>query len=219
MLHKQMPDNPDPARYIIVRTKEGYVIRKKRTDPSINEAFKKMADETCSTAAKQIVHRLKPFTSRMGGRMTVRISGKLRSANKRTGSYNYSLLQGFELQKDYPLDALYSGQYRVRQEKRTIYIDVPVTEYCMQAHNNLVTQFYFEAVAVFGDAMKPGGLKLEDDKSPLFDFGKKVKTTVSFSFVLPAKKPFMIWLKAGCLEGREDALHARHYGMKVVAVG
>jgi hypothetical protein len=33
------------------------------------------------------------------------------------------------------------------------------------------------------------------------------------------KQPWMIFLKLSCLEGNEAAIHPRHYGMKVVAVG
>lgn len=218
MMKKKLSHNPDPLHYIIVHTKEGDVLRRKRIDPFINGALREMAAETCSGAARQILQKLKPFTEKMSGRMNVRLSGKLRSANRQSGSYNYSLLQGFELQKEHPLDALYCGQYSVRKDKRTIFIDVPVNDTCMKAHNPLVTQYYFEAVALFGDAMLPGNLRVEDDKSPLFDFEKTTKTTVSFSFVLPAKTPYLIWLKAGCMEGSEAAQHPMHYGMKVVAV-
>jgi hypothetical protein len=219
MKKKKIYDNPDPSKYTIVHTQDGDVLRRKRTDPFINSAFQEMADETCSGAARQILQKLKPFTGRMSGRMNVRISGKMRSANKQTGSFNYSLLNGFELQKYHPLDNLYSGQYQVRKIRQTIYIDVPVSKDCMKAHNNLVTQYYFEAVALFGDAMQPGSLRVEDDKSQLFDFGKPNKTTVIFSFVLPRKTPYLIWLKVGCMEGDEEARHSMHYGMKVIAVG
>ena len=219
MKKKRIYKNPDHSKFIIVRTKEGDILRAKRTNPFINDAFKAMATETCSTAARQILARLKPFTEKMTGRMNVRLSGKIRSAKKQTGSYNYSLLQNFELQKDYPLEKLYEGQYRVRKEGQTVYIDVPVSKGCVNAQNTLVTHYYFEAVALFGDAMIPNSLRVEDDKSPLFDFGKANKTTVSFSFVLPAGTPYLIWLKAGCMEGHEAACHPMHYGMKVVAIG
>jgi hypothetical protein len=216
---KRIYKNPDPAKYIIVRTKEGDILRAKRTDPSINDAFIAMAEETCSTAAKQLLTRLKPFTEKMTGRMNVRLSGKMRSAKKQTGSYNYSLLPGFELQKDYPLEMLYEGQFRVRKAGQTVFIDVPVSKGCMNARNTLVTHYYFEAVALFGDAMIPNSLRVEDDKSLLFDFKKTYKTTVHFSFVLPPDTPYLIWLKAGCMEGHEAAIHPMHYGMTVVAVG
>jgi DNA modification methylase len=162
--------------------------------------------------------RLKPFTEKMGGRMNVRLSGKIRSANKQTGSYNYSLLPGFELQKEYPLEKLYKGQYRVCKEGQTVYIDIPVSKECMNARNSLVTHYYFETVAIFGDAMVPNSLRVEDDRSQLFDFGKTYKTTVRFSFVLPPNTAYLIWLKAGCMEGPELACHPMHYGMSVVAV-
>ena len=219
MKKKRIYKNPDPTKYIIVRTKEGDVLRAKRTNPFINDAFRAMASETCSAAAKQILARLKPFTEKMGGRMNVRLSGKIRSAKKQTGSYNYSLLPGFELQKEYPLEKLYEGQYQVRKGGQTVYIDIPIYKGCMKARNTLVTHYYFEVIAIFGDAMIPNSLRVEDDKSLLFDFEKTYKTTVSFSFVLPANDPYIIWLKAGCMEGKQVACHPMHYGMRVVAAG
>ena len=219
MKKKRIYRNPDPARYIIVRTREGDILRAKRKDPFINDAFKAMAAETCSAAAKQILQKLKPFTEKMSGRMNVRLSGKIRSAKKQTGDYNYSLLHGFDLQKDYPLDILYNGQYQVRKEKQTVYIDVPLSKGCVEAKNSLVTQYYFEAIAIFGDAMVPNSLRVEDDKSTLFEFGKTYKTILDFSFILPLKTPYVIWLKVGCMEGGEAAQHPMHYGIRVVAVG
>lgn len=219
MKKKKIYENPDPGRYIIVHTKEGDILRAKRTSPFINEAFKAMAAETCSAAAKQILMRLKPFTGQMTGRMNVRLSGKIRSAKKQTGSYNYSLLYGFELQKEYPLENLYTGQYRVRKEGQTIHINIPVEKGYIQARNSLATNYYFEAVALFGDAMIPNSLRVEDDKSSLFDFEKTYKTTVDFAFVLPPGMPYLIWLKVGCMEGHQAAYHPMHYGMRVVAVG
>jgi hypothetical protein len=216
---KKIYRNPDIANYIIVKTKEGDVLRAKRKDPFINDAFTAMAAETCSGAARQILTRLKPFTEKMSGRMNVRISGKMRSAKKRNGAYDYSLPQDFELQKDYPLHTLYNGQYRVRREKQTVYIDVPVSTEDIKAKNTLVTQYYFEVVALYGRAMVPGDLRVEDEKSQLFDFNKKYKTTLHFSFTVPEDTPYLIWLKVGCMEGKQEAHHPMHYGMKVVAVG
>ena len=219
MKKKKIYRNPNHAEYLVVHTKEGDVLRARRKDPFINDALKAMAAETCSGAAKQILDKLKPFTNRMSGRMNVRLSGKMRSAKKQTGTYNYRLLQGFELQKAHPLEALYREQYFVRKEKQTVHIEVPISKDCVKAHNPLVTQYYFEAIALFGDAMIPNNLRVEDEQSQLFDFGKKYKTTIKFSFVLPEKTPYLIWLKAGCREGDEEAYHPMHYGMKVVAVG
>ena len=66
-----------------------------------------MAAETCSGAAKQILTKLNPFIERMVGRMNVRLSGKIAAQKSREVFYDYSLLQGFELQKNHPLAELY----------------------------------------------------------------------------------------------------------------
>jgi hypothetical protein len=216
---KKIYRNPDIAKYIIVKTKEGDVLRAKRKDPFINEALKEMAAETCSGAARQILTRLQPFTEKMSGRMNVRISGKMRSAKKRNGAYDYSLMQDFELQKDYPLHSLYNGIYKVRKQKQAVHIDVPVSTEYIKAKNTLVTQYYFEVVALYGHAMVAGDLRVEDERSQLFDFTKKYKTMLQFSFTVPEDTPYLLWLKVGCMEGKQEAHHPMHYGMKVAAVG
>lgn len=211
--------NPDADRYIIVHTKDGDHIRAKRTDPFINAQFAEMATETCSAAAKQILLKLKPFTQRMTGRMNVRLSGKMRSAKKITGFYNYGLLIGFELQKDHPLDALYKGIYTVKYDNGKLEIAVTINEGDVQQHNGIVTAYYFEAVLVSGDAMVHNSLRVEDDRSDLYYFNQKYNATELFQFIVPDNTTYLLLLKVACMEGNEMAYHSKHYGMKVIGVG
>ena len=211
--------NPDADRYIIVHAKEGDHIRAKRTNPFINAQFAEMATETCSAAAKQILLKLKPFTQKMTGRMNVRLSGKMRSAKKITGFYNYSLLNGFELQKDHPLDALYNGIYTVKNDNGKLELAVHINERDVQQHNGIVTAYYFEAVLLTGDAMVHNSLRVEDDRSDLYYFNQKYKATVLFQFIVPDNTPYLLLLKVGCMEGNEMAYHPKHYAMKIIGVG
>ena len=211
--------NPDADRYIIVHAKEGDHIRAKRTNPFINAQFAEMATETCSAAAKQILLKLKPFTQKMTGRMNVRLSGKMRSAKKMTGFYNYSLLNGFELQKDHPLDALYKGIYTVKNDNGKLELAVPINEGDVQQHNGIVTAYYFEAMLLTGDAMVHNSLRVEDDRSDLYYFNQKYTASALFQFIVPDNTPYLLLLKVACMEGEQMAYHAKHYGMKVVRVG
>lgn len=208
--------NPDPEKYRIVHSKEGDYLRGKRKTPFINPQLAEMAAETCSGAAKQILAKLKPFTEGMQGRMNVRLSGKMRSAKKRTGFYNYSLLQGFDLQKEHPLDALYKEVYSVKNNKGKLTLTLPVNPGCIKKHNSMVTAYYFESVLLTGDAMVENSLRVEDERSDLFYFDQVYNTLVVFQFVVPDNTPYLFWLKVGCMEGKERAHHARHYGMRVV---
>jgi len=212
-------DNPDPSKYIIVHTKEGDYLRRIRTSKNINAVFTENKSETCSAAAKQILDRLKPFTQGFSGRMNVRIAGRMRVAKPLCGKYDYSQLKGFDLQKFYPLDQLYIGHYMVKIEHGMINLEVPVWPGCMKAHNSLVTAFYFEAVLLTGNAMDPQTIRIEDERSEYFSFQKDIKETCNFSFHLPVGLPFMLFLKAGCLEGSGMAVHPKHYGMRIVAIG
>jgi len=220
MKKKRISDNknPDADRYIIVHAKDGDHIRAKRTDPFINAQFAEMATETCSAAAKQILLKLKPFTQKMTGRMNVRLSGKMRSAKKMTGSYNYSLLNGFELQKDHPLDALYKGIYTVKNDNGKLELAVPING-DVQQHNGIVTAYYFEAVLLTGDGMVHNSLRVEDDRSDLYYFNQKYNATALFQFIVPDNTPYLLLLKVACMEGNEMAYHSKHYGMKVIGVG
>ena len=220
MKKKRISDNknPDADRYIIVHAKDGDHIRAKRTDPFINAQFAEMATETCSAAAKQILLKLKPFTQKMTGRMNVRLSGKMRSAKKMTGSYNYSLLNGFELQKDHPLDALYKGIYTVKNDNGKLELAVPING-DVQQHNGIVTAYYFEAVLLTGDAMVHNSLRVEDDRSDLYYLNQKYTATALFQFIVPDNTPYLLLLKVACMEGNEMAYHSKHYGMKVIGVG
>ena len=212
-------DNPDPTKYVIVHSKEGDYLRARRTDGVINAQFAAMATETCSAAAKQILTKLKPFTQKMAGRMNVRLSGRMRSAKKQTGTYNYNLMKDFELQKDHPLAALYKEHCTVANINGKLNITVPVTPGCVQQLNSQVTAYYFEAVLLTGDAMLPNSLRVEEEISELFYFDKQYNTTVGFQFIPAEDVPYLLWLKVGCLEGDEPAYHPRHYGMRVIAVG
>ncbi len=218
MKKKRITDNmnPDPEKYHIVHSREGDYIRAKRKTSFINLQLAEMAAETCSGAAKQILTKLKPFTEWMLGRMNVRLSGKMRSAKKLTGFYNYSLLQGFDLQKEHPLDALYKEVYKVKNNNGKLTLHVPVSAGCIKKHNGLVTAYYFEAILLTGDAMVDNSLRVEDERSGLFYFDQVYDTIVVFQFVVPDKTAYLLWLKVGCMEGNEMAHHGRHYGMRVV---
>ena len=86
--------------------------------------------------------------------------------------------------------------------------------------HSIATEFYFEAVMVWGDPMKEKGLKVDAVESKLYPIKGEVKGPCVLRLDLPAKKePWMVLLKVSCLEGNELAHSPRHYGVKVVEAG
>ena len=214
--------NPDLTNYVLVKSKEGDYLRRKRgtvTKATINEAFAAHANETCSSAAKEIMDKLKPFTQQMYGRKLVYLSALLRKGRLRSGFTDYSDCDRWEVMKDHPLNKIYWDQYSVKKEKDTVDIVLAVAEDSINKEGMLATHFYFEAILVHGDAMVPGAVRMESDRSPLYSFKSKKKTSHTFSFVIPEGRPYLVFLKVGCMENDRPADHPRHYGMKVVAVG
>jgi hypothetical protein len=221
------PDPPANAEgYVLVRTKEGPYWRKKRgtTIPaSLNKSYQQSADTTAlaSPAAKRIRDRLEEFLKGLDtGRFIANVSGKLRKVYHQKGEFNFSLLEGYELQPYHPLSNLLQGHCYVRTDNNILTISIPVDEDTVKQQNKIVSGFYFEAILLYGDPGKNKGLKLESEISPLYTFNEKTNTECLLRLSLPVKKtPWMALLKVSCLEGNTLASHPRHYGMKVVKTG
>src|SRR5689334_16678424 len=90
-------DNPDPSRYILVKTKEGSHFRQKRglvTPALLNPTLQKIADSTkvCSPAAKRISAVLwQHLHSLNTGRIIARMSGLLKTTLRTKGKLDFSL--------------------------------------------------------------------------------------------------------------------------------
>lgn len=96
------PPCPDPERYLLVKTREGMFWRKKRGQgpkgARLNEKFRASAAGMAITApaAKRVVEAIRPFLDGVqAGRLTVRISGRLRKQYNRIGKADYEYLAGF----------------------------------------------------------------------------------------------------------------------------
>ena len=224
---KYISKNPDLERYILVRGKEGDHLRRKRgtvTKAVINESFAENARDTGSTEAKQIMKKLEPFTRNCFGRKQVYLSALLRKAKKETGKMDYSFLMRWELMKDYPLFDLYIGQYKVKKKKNSVDIRIALEKGNIFKRTPGATHYYFEAILIHGDACIPGDLRSDYDRSPLYKYdfsltGKERETFYTLSLVIPDNRPYIVFLKVGCKDGKKDSSHAKNYGVKVVDVG
>jgi len=220
------PPPADGHRYVLVRTKEGPYWRKKRgtvKKAELNEVFQRNAEATslASPVAKRIKGKLEEFFNGLDtGRFIANISAKLKKTYLTTGAWNFSLLEGYDLQPDHPLTELFRGNYYIIKNKDELTIRIPIDKEIVKRHNKLVTDYYFGSIILYGDPSKKNDLLIESETSKLYPATGKFKTECNLSLSLPAKKtPWMILLKLSCLEGNTPAAHPRHYGMKVVKVG
>jgi hypothetical protein len=220
---RSQPLVPFTDEYIWVQTKESSFWRRKRgtvKPAELNEAFKNNVSLARQTgpAAKRIVSKLGPFIYNLEtGRVTLHISNLLMKTMNSKGSIDFSLFKDFDIQERFPFPVPYNLQ--VGKDELTVSIDIH--EYTLEYKSSLITDYYFELILLHGDPMKERSLRTESVESRLYPFDPKgKKSTCTLTMELPTgKQPWMIFLKLSCLEGNEAAIHPRHYGMKVVAVG
>lgn len=218
------PPCPDPDRYEWVESSEGgYWRLKKQKGSPVNRSFSEnnAATSLLAPAIKRIRNRLEEYTRSLNpGRVQGKMSGLLSSLFKKTGKLDLTVLKGFEFQKEHVLENLLLTQYQVHTYSDHVELLIPVAAEAVKRHNNLVTDFYFEGILLFGDALQEASLAVEYAVSVPYSFTNTVKETCKLQLPLPPGNiPWMLMLKVSCLEGNELAAHVKHYGMKVVEVG
>ena len=220
------PPNPNPEIYIQVKTKEGWLTRRKRgtvNGAALNHSFSANVSVTkmVSPANKRIREKLEEFTRVLTtGRLHAALNSILIPTYKKEGLLNFSQLKGFEFQPDHPLEKILLATYRVQSANYFIEIQIPINKDAVRQYNRLVTHFYFEGILLYGDALLEGSLQVEYAVSKPYDFIDTVTEDCKLVLQLPEKgQPWMLLLKVSCLEGNEMAAHPKHYGMKVVEVG
>jgi len=228
--NKRYNDPPTPpadaAGYTLVRTKERVYWRRKRgtiKKATLNSSFKKNAEimAMASPAAKRILDKLDPYLHGLEtGRFIANVSARLKKAFKESGEMGFSLMKNYELQPWYPLHNLLRAGYTVTQKNNELVIQIPIFKGTLQRLNKSVSDYYFEAILLWGDVQKTRGLRVESETSPLYNFNQPTKTVCKMQLNLPTQKaPWMLLLKLSCLEGNKTAHASRNYGMKVVEMG
>ncbi len=223
---RKPPHNPNPEIYVQVKTKEGWITRRKRgtvNGAALNHSFSANVSVTkmVSPANKRIREKMEEFTRVLAtGRLHARLNKILIPAYKKESVFNFSQLKGFEFQEEYPLEKILLTNYKIQRINNSIEIQIPVDENAVRKYNRLVTHFYFEAILLYGDALSDGLLEAEYVLSKPYDFMDTITDNCKLVLPLPKKEePWMLMLKVSCLEGNEMAAHPKHYGMKVVEVG
>jgi len=217
-------DNPDPGRWEDVRTKAGWYRRRKRKKGSkINTVLQKNADRMGSTlqAVKRILDKLHPWVHNLElGTLRMKMSAKLRQRMAKEGKTDFMLMKDLDIQPWRPLNALLRAPYSVQVSKDEVVIKLDLRGQNLDLKNSIATDFYFDAVIIWGNPMLEKGLKVDGVESKLYPIENVKEKQCVLRLDLPVKRePWMVMLKVSCLEGNEIGVSPRLYGMKVVEVG
>lgn len=215
------PGNPED--YVWVLSSEGDHWRRKRgtvTSAVLNGAYKEASLNTkiASPAAKTVRHALEPYLNGITtGRLNNRICNAFRKSLKENKRLSLSYLIGIEMQKNFPLDDMLVCDYRVVVNNSKVQIVIPIKRGAVRRFNSLASDYYFEAVVLFGDVTKDEGLKTESAVSALISCIMEPDSVCTLELSIPQQEDWCLLLKISTLEGNEMAAHTKHYRMKVVA--
>lgn len=219
---RDIPYCAEPDQHVLVKTREGIHWRKKRRKGKLNDSLATNVDlsKISGPAARQVIKKLRPYFNGLEpGRVTLRIINSLKKGLKEHKRIELSSLLGMEIQRDHSLDQLLIGRYSIEKHKENLSISIVITKDTIKRHNQLVTHYFFEGVLISGNAEIENGLRVADMESGVYAFEQQKEDCV-INLDLPGEGiSWMALLKVSCMEGNEMAVHPRHYGMKVVAVG
>jgi len=97
-------------------------------------------------------------------------------------------------------------------------VDIDLSFEPMKRHNKIATNYYFELIILYGNPAKENTLLVETEQSLLYSFTETYDLGCSMSLQVQKQKPWMLILKASCMEHDLPAHHPKYYGMKVVEV-
>jgi hypothetical protein len=219
----QLGPNPDPTKFQDVKTDAGWYRRRIRSQGTeVNEALQEHNDamKLASPAAKRVRQRLAEWLEGMKiGSLQAILSGALSKSYRETGVMTFEHMLEKEMQPHYPLDSLLIGGCQTKVVKGQVVMEIHLIEESLRLTKSIYTDYFFEAVLLWGDPMKLNGLRVDSQTSKLYPKILPGSTKCVMKLDLPSKKaPWMALLKVNCMEGNEMAKSNRHYAMKVVAV-
>ena len=220
-----MPPCPDPDLYIAVKTKNGFIWRRRRgtvKPAKVNDVLAAFANnaKVSMPAAKRLLLKLRPFSAGFDMRGSVqRFASRFSKSIMVEGSMSWSFFAGLDINYTYPLRRRLHADYRVVIEKNTVSISIPVKDSMINKERNRdITAFFFELIMVSGDPADERSLRTESDTSAYYPVCNNKPATCRLCLQLPENKPYMVMLKWACIEGKLTA-GPRYMGMKVVEVG
>ncbi len=222
------PPCPDPDRYIWVEAKKGGFWRKKRgtiKKAELNESFKRNAALTAvmNEAASRVLRLLSPYLDHMNtSGVYASIAGLLKKGYNKNQQTDYSYLQELNIQPYNTLESLIGNVYIISYTGKAVTVQIPVDKNVLRRKSSIISHYFFEVILLQGDVLQSDELMIESQMSDLYAVNSKAPDCILELY--PTKKPWMILLKAGCVETPiantvEFAVSPANYGMKVIAVG
>ena len=222
-MSKRPPCPGNPQDYVWVESKERKHWRRKRGSVGIahlNAAYQCANERTrvASPAARRVRRAIEPYLRGIStGRLNNRICNAFRKSLKEKQGIELAYLKGIEMQRDYPLEQMLVCNYKVWVTKKKVRIEIPVERGSVKSFNKLVSDYYFEAVLLHGDANKERGLKTQCIESKLYSIYGEAKGICILELVVPKDEDWCVLLKLSSIEGNEVAAHTKHYRMKVIS--
>jgi hypothetical protein len=223
----------DSDKKVLCRSSKGwYYLRNKKPtgkDAVLNETFKKNKNclKVCAPAAARIRQKLEPWMHdlKYGNTYTILLKGLMKSYKENGGKkIDYSHFLKADLFKDYTLEKLMAVRHTVNVKKNSVGVSIPINKNTVLRKNNVVSQYYFELILLWGDpipsnALK-GALRVDDVRSENYRYETPAAPKCALEIVLPTRKaPWMCILRVGSIEMKQPAAHMKNYAMHVVAVG
>jgi hypothetical protein len=192
------------------------------TAAGLNEVLRKNAAATgvASPVAKKIFDKLQPYLAGLRtGRFIANVSSRLKQSLVASGELNFSFLEGYDLQPDYPFSNFFRAFCNVSERPDELIMEIPIDRHTVKLTSRFVTGYYFEAILLYGDPMKKKALKTESETSPIYPVDARFEATCRLSLILPAGNiPWILLLKLSCVEGTTQDTHPSRNGMKVIKV-
>jgi hypothetical protein len=218
------PPPPDPENYILIRPRNGPPYwRRKKKEYKLNSVLTEWTRLTsiASHGARTIKSMLTPFLAGLDtGRIIAKMTAGLNKSYIENGSYDLLNLYDLDFQEEDKMGNLLRCEPDLEIRGHEMSIKVVASTHAVNKHNKQVTHFCYDAILIHGDPSKDTDLRIEHERSPLFDIYRQELTFHTMKLYMPAKATsWMFILKVGCYEKTIPEPHHVHYGMKVLAVG
>jgi hypothetical protein len=212
----------DPRDYILVKRKGKWHWRLKRglNKPArLNYTMQSNSDDsrTVSPAGSRIQRVLEPyFNGIKKGHLFNRMMPQLRRSFKEKSCIDLKYLKDVECQEDHRFRDMLLDPYSFVVDEKNVRIEIPIGEGAVKQTGTLVTDFYFQAILLYGDPSIENGLRSRSIESPLFPIDLEKKTKCIMKMKLPKEDNWVLLLKINSLEGNQMAANPKHYRMKFV---
>jgi hypothetical protein len=221
---KRLPPNPDPERYILVKSKEGNHYRLKRglgkkaeLNPVVQANTNAMG--RASAAAKRVLAALDPFIGDIKkGRLHSRLTGKFVSSIRKQGFPVLSALKGVQMQIDEDFKAYLTDGYQLQRDMAEGILTLRLFSAggkMIIKRGALVDSWQISMVVLYGNPDMDGELDTEHASCAITSIEDKVYELI-LTLPIPAMDNYMVALKVEQMEFGARSPNTKLRAMMVV---